>query len=98
MVKEEAAGKGCPLSGTDQWARPQRVMYCQVAARFAFLWILKIAVLTPSLSDPCWAYIFINLVPLVKDCALNKFPKKTHLVSVIWQWAWRFGFLDVSLY
>lgn len=73
-------------------------MYCQVAARFAFLWILKIAVLTPSLSDLCWAYIFINLVPLIKDCALNKFTEKTHLVSVIWQWAWRFGFLDVSLY
>lgn len=73
MVKEEAAVKGCPLLGSDRWVRPQRVMYCQVPASFTFLWIHSIAVLTLHLSDPSWAYFFINLALLIKECAFNSF-------------------------
>lgn len=73
MVKEEAAVKGCPLLGSDRWVRPQHVMYCQVSARFTFLWIHSIVVLTLDLSDPRWAYFFINLVLLMKECAFDSF-------------------------
>lgn len=73
MVKEEAAVRGCPLLGSDRWMRPQCVIYCQVSASFTFLWIHSIVVLTLDLSDPSWAYFFINLLLLIKECAFNSF-------------------------
>lgn len=82
MVKEEAAVKGCALLGSDRWVRPQRVMYCQVSASLAFLWIHRIVVLTLGLSDPSWAYFFINLERLLENAPSTDCKKKTPTLAI----------------
>lgn len=90
MVKEEAAPKGCPLLGSDRWVRPQHVMYCRVSASFAFLRIHSVVVLTLGLSDPSWAYFFINLVLLIREYAFNSFLRRKHQL-------WPFHLCDLAV-
>ena len=90
MAKEEAAVKGCPLLGSDRWVRPQCVMYCQVSASFAFLWIHRIVVLTLSLSDPSWAYFFINLGLLIKKMCRQQILRGQHQL-------WPFNLCDLAV-